>query len=148
MRLELRKTIPLILATAAALLAGSGQAASNARFRPDGTVVYDANTGLSWEQVPQTTPRTLMDAAAYCAALGASFRLPNMKELQTVVDRSRSSPAVDTSVFETVQPTTYWTSTTLADQPSTSWQVEFGLGASTFSSGTGSHLTWCVRSPS
>jgi hypothetical protein len=147
MSFDLRKGTPLILAAAAALLAGSGQAASSGRFRPDGTVVYDANTGLSWEQYPQTTATTLSAANAYCVALGASFRLPTMKELQTVVDRSRYTPAVDTSVFETVQPTTYWTSTPLADDGTTQWLVEFGAGVSTFGPATGSHLTWCVRSP-
>jgi hypothetical protein len=147
MNLELRKRTPLILAAAAALLAGSGQAASSGRFRPDGTVVYDANTGLSWEQYPLTTAMTLSEANARCLALGASFRLPNMKELQTVVDRSRITPAVDNSVFETVQPSTYWTSSTLAEQAMNSWFVEFGMGVSTFGPSTGSHLTWCVRSP-
>lgn len=148
MNVDLRTRTPLILAGAAALLAGSGQAASSERFRPDGTVVYDANTGLSWEQYPSTTAMTLSAANAYCQELGASFRLPTMKELQTVVDRSRISPAVDTSVFETVQPGVYyWTSSTLAGDPSSSWFVEFGMGVSTFSSSTGSHLTWCVRSP-
>ena len=161
MTLDFQKALPLILAAAAALLAGSGQAASSGpfapdgnvraassgRFRPDGTVVYDANTGLSWEQSPQTTERTLSGALAYCAGLGTSFRLPNVKELQTVVDRSRSSPAVDTRVFETVVPVLYWTSTPHADQPSDQWMVEFGAGVSTFAPSASSRLTWCVRSP-
>lgn len=150
MTLVLRRAIPLTLAAAAVVVAVAGQAFStepSGRFRTDGSVVYDANTGLSWEQSPQTTTRDLSEANAYCVALGGSFRLPSMKELQTVVDRSRHTPAVDTSVFPTVQPGLYWTSTPLAGDTTTMWQVEFGSGVSTFSSSTGSFLTWCVRSP-
>ncbi len=147
MNLQLRNATPLILAAAAALLAGSGQAASSERFRPDGTVVYDAATELSWEQSPTRSSRTLADAEAYCRAFGSSFRLPTMKELQTVVDRARHTPAVDITVFETVLPDLYWTSTPLAGSSTDSWLVEFGSGASTFGSSDDSYLTWCVRSP-
>ena len=107
MTLDLRRAVPLTLAAVGVVVALSSQAFSteaSGRFRTDGNVVYDANTGLSWERSPQATTRNLTDANAYCLALGPSFRLPSMKELQTVVDRSRHTPAVDTSVFQNVQP--------------------------------------------
>jgi hypothetical protein len=138
---------PMILAAASGLFAGAGEAASSSRFVVNGELVTDTNTGLVWEGSPNTTPMSLSSAANYCVEfVGSGFRLPTMKELQTVVDRSRSSPAVNMTYFPTVQPIAYWTSSTLADDPTTSWLIEFGTGLSTYSIGTGMNLTWCVSS--
>jgi hypothetical protein len=148
MSLRFRFTTPLIVAAASGLFAGAGEAASSSRFVVNGAIVTDTNTGLVWEGSPSTTLMSLSSAATYCVELvGSGFRLPTMKELQTIVDRSRYTPAVDTTYFTTVQPNAYWTSSTVAGQPATSWLVEFGTGISTYSSEGGMYYTWCVSAP-
>jgi Protein of unknown function (DUF1566) len=81
----------------------------------DGTV-HDTKTDLAWEQT-QAVRQTWMQAKARCAALllpGTGWRLPTIKELQTLVDFSRSSPPLlDLTVFPAVAPDagTFWSST-------------------------------------
>lgn len=94
----------------------------------DGTV-RDDNTGLTWQQTGSNNGMNWQDALAYCQNLTLAgqndWRLPNAKELQSIVDYSRSpdttnSPAID-PVFTTARITNeagqtdypyYWTSTT------------------------------------
>jgi len=108
----------------------------------DGTVTDEA-TGLAWSQQDSDSGMKWEDALAWVQArndenwLGHSdWRLPNAKELQSVVDYTRSpaartpsqvGPAIDTSVFvissitnERGEPDypSCWTSTTHLDGPS------------------------------
>lgn len=69
----------------------------------DGTVT-DKATGLMWSQEDNGKAINWQEALAY--AEGASiagydnWRLPNIKELQSIADYSGSFPALDTSVFK------------------------------------------------
>jgi hypothetical protein len=95
------------------------------RDNGDGTV-SDVGSGLSWQQVDDGVGRNWQQALAYCASLrlaGASdWRLPNAKELHTIIDYSRA-PATDRSAalappLRASTPELYfWSSTTIADGP-------------------------------
>ena len=94
----------------------------------DGTIT-DAATGLMWEKDDNGTGVIWQDALSTCEGLDKAgyddWRLPNAKELQSIVDYSRSpdttsSPAID-PVFTCTQITNeagqpdyafYWSSTT------------------------------------
>ncbi len=67
-------------------------------------------------------------ALAY-AATQIGWRLPNIKELSSLVDTSKISPATDTVAFPGTTSTTYWSSTPDVQLPSSAWGVEFTLGA-------------------
>jgi hypothetical protein len=59
--------------------------------------VYDTKTKLTWQQTVSSTTYTWADAKTYCAGVGTSlggtgWRLPTLKELQTIVDYSQSNP--------------------------------------------------------
>ncbi|MCP3973691.1 MAG: DUF1566 domain-containing protein, partial [bacterium] len=94
----------------------------------DGTI-GDVSTHLTWEQADSGTSMNWAVALAYCEglSLGGSdgWRLPNAKELQTIVDYTRSpattgSAAIDplfesTAIIDEGGQTnypSYWTSTT------------------------------------
>ena len=98
----------------------------------DGTV-SDLATGLMWQQADDGTSRDWEESLAYAENLElanhSDWRLPNAKELQSIVDYTRSpqttnSPAID-PIFETTEindpdgnPGQYpffWTSTTHLD---------------------------------
>ena len=75
----------------------------------DGTVT-DNVTGLMWEQkTDDGGPRdkdntyTWKDALAYCESLllgeHSDWRMPTPKELERIVDLTKSSPAIDTEIF-------------------------------------------------
>lgn len=97
----------------------------------DGTVTGTV-TGLTWQAVDDGVPRTWREALAYCVSLtlgGATdWRLPDAKELHTIVDYARAPaatggaaivPPLRTSEVESY----FWTSTTIADGPP---DVRFG----------------------
>jgi hypothetical protein len=92
----------------------------------DGTV-GDPATGLTWQRSDSGNPLDWPAALAYCEALELAgrddWRLPNAKELQSVVDYTRApslggEPAID-PVFEVTETESYyWTSTTALEGPS------------------------------
>lgn len=120
----------------------------------DGTVT-DRATGLMWQQADSGSGMDWEDALAYADNLTAGgyddWRLPNVKELQSIVDYTHApsavdaadiGPAIDTDFFEITQlpsGTTdyipdygyYWTSTSAyhgKDSPEYyyAWYVAFG----------------------
>ena len=106
----------------------------------DGTVT-DLDTGLMWMQAPSSA---LNWTAALNYAEGlewagySDWRLPNVKELQSLVDITRAkamnattSPCINTFLFPQVTATAYWSSTSVkAQTPSEAWVVEFGVNGS------------------
>src|SRR5262245_26423480 len=89
------------------------------RFRIEGGTVLDRMTGLRWEREPTYEPPDLnpettryASAARYCETLvvnnEANFRLPSMKELQTLVDETRGGLAIDPEVFPGSSDDGYW----------------------------------------
>ncbi len=74
----------------------------------DGTVTDEA-TGLMWSQEDSGEAMSWEDALAYAEdstyAGYDDWRLPNIKELQSIADYSGSFPAIDTSVFDLTEIT-------------------------------------------
>ena len=70
------------------------------------------------------------EALAYCENLSLAghddWRLPNVRELQSIVDYGRHDPAID-PVFEAVSDS-YWSSTSGAFFPGFAWIVVFNVG--------------------
>jgi len=98
----------------------------NAFFdRGDGTVA-DESTGLTWQQGDSEQTLTWSAALAYCESLAVGghddWRLPNAKELQSIVDYTRaplitSSAAIDPIFTVTEVESYYWTGTTHLEGP-------------------------------
>jgi len=112
--------------------------------RGDGTVL-DRATGLMWAKADSGRGMTWKDALAYVESFRLAghddWRLPNAKELQSIVDYTRSpdtsdSPAID-ALFETTPITNeagqkdwpyFWTSTTHMDGPGMRHAVYVSFG--------------------
>ena len=91
----------------------------------DGTVT-DRATGLVWQQADSGQTHNWKDALGYCEDLTQAgkndWRLPNAKELQSIVDYSRSptttgSAAIDPIFRVTNKESYYWTGTTHLSGP-------------------------------
>lgn len=107
--------------------------------------VIDNNYGLRWLNEVNNSTYTHADAASYCAAKtdgGYTWRLPAVKELQTLLDYS-ASPAV-TSFMNNITADGYWTSTSLAADPGHSHYVHFLRGETYARPGTDSLKAVCV----
>lgn len=62
-------------------------------------IVFDPATGLDW-QINYSDVVPFGDAQATCTALGAGFRLPDVRELSTLLDDALTNPALDTALFQ------------------------------------------------
>ena len=67
-------------------------------------------------------------AQQHAAATGKPWRVPNAKELNSIVDHARQHPAIDTDVFPGTDPDLYWTSTAYAWTATGAWAVTFDGG--------------------
>jgi len=117
----------------------------------NGTIT-DNLTQLIWQKVPYSTALTWEQALNYAVSLsltGATdWRLPNIKELQSLNDESITNPSVNTTYFGTIGVKNYWSSTTLLPNPNnlTSawiWNTQFGI--TTYDSKTNTNYVICVR---
>jgi hypothetical protein len=115
----------------------------------NGTVT-DNRTGLTWQQ-GEPGSMTWGAALGYCEGrdLGGAtdWRLPNIKELESLTDDTRYNPAIDTAFFPGASASDYWSSTTHAYYPDSAWVVGFYDGyVGNYGKGT-SYYVRCVRSP-
>ena len=88
-------------------------------------------------------------ALTYCESLTlaghADWRLPNRKELRSIVDYAKYNPAIDTSYFPDTLSSYYWSSTTGAYGSGNAWYVNFFDG-SYFSNKSNAYYVRAVRS--
>ena len=132
------------LATAALLLASAtAQAQARYTYSTAGDEVTDTKTGLAWRRCSEgqtwsgttctgtaatyTHEQALAHAKAQAGAAG--WRLPNVKELASLVDKTRFDPAIDTTAFPATPPNRYWSSTPYAVYSGRAWYVYFLGGA-------------------
>jgi hypothetical protein len=134
----------------------------------DGTVT-DNLTGLIWLQDANCVTFFLSDvtgqnnrywntaltaanslANGYCGLSDGSstgdWRLPNIKEFQSLIDCSQHSPALPSDhPFTSVQNSSYWSSTTYAYSTTSSWYMNIGAGGMGSSGKVSTLSVWPVR---
>lgn len=153
-----------IVSTSLALaLAGAAQGVHAALLDHGNGAVTDLSTGLMWQQCSAPSggancssgaPATYGwdNALAYCNGLAlagyADWRLPNIKELQSLYDVTKTTnPTINTVFFPNTLADYYWSSTTFVGTPSYAWYVKFAIGY-TMTSGiskTDPQYVRCVR---
>lgn len=151
---------PSSLMLLALMLNGPAQAAFVTNS--DGTVT-DSATGLIWDQCSWglSGPTCSTGSASvhnWSQALGVAisanstnykshnnWRLPNSNELESLVDLSRWSPAIDTTAFPATTSNLYWSSTNYASPPVFGWGVVFLDGNSDGYGKTGNGNVRLVR---
>lgn len=119
------------------LCAASAQAQYS--YNTAGDEVTDARTRLVWKRCSQgqtwngTTSTCDGTATTHtheaALALGtAGWRLPNVKELESITDKSRTNPAIDPVAFPATPANWYWSATPYAGMPAVAWGVNFDNG--------------------
>lgn len=114
----------------------------------DGTVT-DNSTGLMWQQQDDNQQRNWEDALEYCENLvlagHADWRLPNIREIESITDDTRSNPAIDSAVFPGTKSSRYRSSSTSSNRPDNAWSVNFGNGDVNSNFKSNSYYVRCVR---
>ncbi|MBV5311310.1 DUF1566 domain-containing protein, partial [Chromatium okenii] len=122
-------------------LVRGGQSFETFADNNDGTV-SQTNTGLMWAKCSEgqsgancTGTAKIMNwgialIAANSSDLGGhnDWRLPNLKELQALVDYSHYKPAIDTDYFPNTPCSWFWSSSPYADYSNYAWHVAFDDG--------------------
>jgi hypothetical protein len=94
----------------------------------DNGTVTDVKTCLMWQQ-GETSGMVWSEALNSCnvstLAAYTDWRLPNLKELESLTDDARHDPAIDTGFFPTAHAALYWASTSHAYYPGSAWYVQF-----------------------
>ena len=91
-------------------------------------IVIDTRTGLVWQDdaAAASTTATWANAITICEnlVLGgySDWRLPNINELKSIRDMSRSNPAINTAFVNTATGN-YWSSTSHAADTTYAWGV-------------------------
>lgn len=158
---------------ASVLLHTGGVAAQN-RFvvNPDGTEVSDSLTGLTWRRCSEgqsygsgtcsgsaslfTLEAALAHANTQILWLDKKtktvWRLPNVKELSSIVDASRVGPAIDPEAFPATPSNPwgfsipYWSSSPYVGTADYfAWYVDFSQGLVLYNNRSGSNYVRLVR---
>jgi hypothetical protein len=137
-----------------------GVAWPNPRFIDNGNgTVTDKLTGLIWmQQASSLGQKNWGDALSAANGLASDsygladgskagdWRLPNARELQSLVDYGRYGPALPApNPFTAVQSAAYWSSTTYASDADAAWLVDFNGGVEYYNGKSYAGYVWCVR---
>lgn len=112
----------------------------------DGTVT-DTKTGLMWKQCSEglsgsncvtgsVTTHTWQGALQLVETLNSSggfagytdWRLPNLKELRSIVEEQCYSPAINSTRFPNTPSSFFWSSSPYARNSAYAWSVGFNIG--------------------
>ena len=96
-------------------------------YSAGGSEVIDSKTGLTWQRCALgmawtgstctgiasgfSHEQALVEAKHHVASSGKAWRLPNVKELSSIADKTRLSPAIDPTVFPATPSYIFWSST-------------------------------------
>lgn len=104
----------------------------NAEFIKSGDTVTDNTLGLQWQDDSSPSVLTWKSALDQCnnLTLGgySDWRLPNINELQSIVDRSKLYPSIVTG-FTNTTLFFYWSSTTDSKSKDAAWLIDFRNGS-------------------
>jgi hypothetical protein len=107
--------------------------------------VTDTKTGLIWKKcslnrsgsncdmgdiLGYTWEEALQEAETQKQLSGLAWRLPNVKELRSIVEEKCVGPAINLAIFPDTKSSFYWTATPYADYSDVVWGVFFGNGYS------------------
>ena len=85
---------------------------------------WDGET-CTGEAEPYTWEQALELSVGYEFNSSSNWRLPNIKELSSITERSCTRPSVDVDLFPATPPDDFWTSTPSMSDPQRAWVVAF-----------------------
>ena len=111
----------------------------------NGQEVTDSKTGLIWRRCSEgltstvsscvgaaallTHEQALAQATSQTLATNVGWRLPNIKELASIADKTKIDPAIDTAAFPATSSFSgFWASTPYVGSASLAWTIEFYAG--------------------
>jgi Protein of unknown function (DUF1566) len=132
--------------------------ASRFKLVLDSAAVLDKETNLVWEKSPDTNTRNWFDASFFCnnrsVGVRKGWRLPTIQELASLVDPSRSHPALPANhPFTNLQFGAqgaidgYWSATSdaVTDSSRSARVIQLDLGDVNGAFKAEGRFVWCLR---
>lgn len=98
----------------------------------DNGTITDNYTGLVWQKIQSTNNMSWEEALAYAKTVTlagkSDWRLPNIKELQSLNDPKLTKPSFNKTYFPNVSSGNYWSSTSLYMTPAKAWDMNVDYG--------------------
>jgi hypothetical protein len=114
----------------------------------DGTVT-DNFTGLIWQQVKAQNTMTWEEALTYASGLllagKSDWRVPNVKEIQSLNDTKLFKPSCNRNYFTNILSGNFWSSTTLVNAPARAWDINVDYGIVSYNDKILKENVLCVR---
>ena len=135
------------------IMIGASMLLYSAFSRDSNGLIADSKSGLAWQDDYSDNrgiikSATWQDALVYCKELTLGgqndWRLPNIKELKSIVDDTKSNPAIS-SIFQNITSGYYWSSTTGVFDSSYAWYVYFNYGGDFWYEKYDMRYVRCVR---
>ena len=130
------------------LLIMIGVSILNADFTRSGDTVTDSISKLEWQDNEIGTSTSWTSALERCESLvlsgSSDWRLPNVNELKSIVDKSKYDPSIIAS-FQNTYSYLYWSSTSYEGGSGNAWYVNFNLGNVSYDYKSTSGYVRCVR---
>jgi hypothetical protein len=143
-----------------ALLSGAA-AAQPFTISADGLEVTDMKTGLIWRRCAEgmvysggtctgtastfTYEAALQRAVTVTSLTATTWRLPNVKELGSIADKTLSNPAIDAAAFSATLASPFWSSSPFVGYPANAWVVGFNDGSVGYGNRANSYYVRLVR---
>ena len=118
-------------------------------YTREAETVIDHITGLVWQDNidANSTQKNWLEAKTYCQDKGNGWRLPTIKELSNIVDRTEYESALN-ATFVYTNPNDYWSSTedtNVSSNHTNAWTILFFDGWTRPYPKSLNNLTRCVR---
>jgi hypothetical protein len=114
----------------------------------DGTIT-DNYTGLVWQKIQSPNTMTWEEALVYASNLSlagkSDWRLPNVKEIQSLNDVKLFKPSFNTDYFTNISSGNFWSSTTLMNAAAKAWDINVDYGIVSYNDKTIKEYVLCVR---
>jgi formylglycine-generating enzyme required for sulfatase activity len=98
----------------------------------DNETIADNYTGLIWQKIQPASTMTWEEALAYADGMTlagkSDWRLPNIRELQSLNDVQLSRPSFNKAFFTNMGSGNYWSSTTLQNTAARAWDINIDYG--------------------
>ena len=155
---SLGKLLTSVLLLVGLCAAHTAQAQTRFSYSADGSEVIDSKTGLVWQRCSAgqswsaglntctgTAATYTHEAALSFAKIQTGWRLPNVRELSSITDKSLINPAIDVTAFPVTPANLFWTASPYAGIAAYAWYVSFLDGYIYSISRNSSHHVRLVR---
>ena len=110
----------------------------------------DNKTGLTWQRTAPPQLYSVSDAITYCQSNagglpGVGWRVPNEKELFSLVSLAHVLGARDPAAFPGEPTSDYWSATTYVGDPTLNWFISFRDGSTWAGTQAATRALRCVR---